>query len=336
MILQYKKINSGLAIKDADLKLGIVTGYLSEMGDSIDKIDADHDVMHEKAYNRTIAECGPKSTKPRIKHLQDHDKFNCVGVFQVLEPKNSKLYYESKIGSHTKGQDHLKMCIDGIITEHSVGFQTVHQEKKEGFNLITEVKLWEGSGLQTWGANANTPIESVKSQEDLLQLFIKLDKALHYGTYSDDTMIELQKQFDSIGLHFKSQSGIITEQDLTRERIELKSVSWEEYQLLPEDKQKALSFIGEVRYGVSSILRGCGEARANTTTEIYSEEIFKLSKPVKDYLEVAENQILTGIEIIKQDDLTTEEKAITDPQASIQPIEETALELFTKSLNTSK
>jgi hypothetical protein len=52
---------------------------------------------------------------------------------------------------------------------------------------LLDVKLYEGSGLQFWGANEYTPITGVKSEADLLVLFESLEKALKNGNYSDDT-----------------------------------------------------------------------------------------------------------------------------------------------------
>lgn len=58
------------------------------------------------------------------------------------------------------------MVESGLVREHSIGFQTISAEssKAERANLITEVKLYEGSSLTAWGANENTPLVELKGK----------------------------------------------------------------------------------------------------------------------------------------------------------------------------
>ena len=172
-----KSLSEG--VKDIDVAKGIVTGYFSAFGSK----DSDGDIIQKGAYTKSINE-----NFKRIKHLLDHDRTKAVGKIQVLKQDDTGLYYESKAGRHTQGQDFLKMAEDGIITEHSVGFQTIkeHQSKEDNANIITETRLLEGSSLQTWGANQFTPITGIKSETDLLALFTTLEKAFKNGTYTDE------------------------------------------------------------------------------------------------------------------------------------------------------
>jgi HK97 family phage prohead protease len=182
-------------IKDVDVSKGIVTGYFSAFGNK----DSDGDIIQKGAYTKSINE-----NFDRIKHLLDHDRTKAVGKLQSLKQDEFGLYYESKAGRHTQGQDFLKMAEDGIITEHSVGFQTIkeHNSKEENANIITEVRLLEGSSLQTWGSNQFTPLMGVKSEADVIALFATLEKALKNGTYSDEcfknTIIPRYKAIESI------------------------------------------------------------------------------------------------------------------------------------------
>jgi len=166
-------------VKDVDTVKGIVTGYFSAFGNK----DSDGDIIQFGAYTKSINE-----NFPRIKHLLDHDRTKAVGKLQILKQDSFGLYYESKAGRHTLGQDFLKMAEDGIITEHSVGIQAIkeHKSKEENANIITEVRLLEGSSLQTWGSNQFTPLMGIKSETDLMALFDTLEKALKNGTYSDE------------------------------------------------------------------------------------------------------------------------------------------------------
>ena len=194
-----------LEIKDVDGKKGIVSGYFSAFGN----VDSDNDVITKGAFTKTINESGLHSGKPcRIKHLLNHDTNLTVAVIQHLEEDNIGLRYESKAGSHTLGQDWLKMCEDGIITEHSIGFLTIksHKGKHESgasVNYLTELRLFEGSSLTAWGANSHTPIVGVKSLEDFIPLFKKLEKALQSGTYTDEMFIQIQNHYNELGALLK-------------------------------------------------------------------------------------------------------------------------------------
>lgn len=181
----YKQI--GQTFKDVDVKQGIVTGYFSAFGMK----DSDGDIIVPGAFAKTVTEHGPDSKQPRIKHLLDHDRKHAVAKIQVLKEDAVGLYYESKAGSHANGQDFLKMVEDGIITEHSIGFDTIREQQKSDGNHMTELHLWEGSSLQCWGANQHTPIVGVKSASDLVQQIGRIQSAMKSGSYTDETFMEL-------------------------------------------------------------------------------------------------------------------------------------------------
>lgn len=187
----YEIKSTDIPIKDVDTKQGIVIGYFSAFGVK----DRDGDIIEKGAFAKSIQERGPKSTRPRIKHLLDHNKTIAVGPIQDLFEDNVGLGYQTKAGRHTAGQDWLKMCEDGIITEHSTGTlpYPAGMKKKSDGNHIYEAKLWEGSSLQSWGANEFTPIVGFKSLkfEELKDRFDILEKAMRTGTYSDDTFIQV-------------------------------------------------------------------------------------------------------------------------------------------------
>lgn len=189
------KVND-IAFKDIDSKQGIVIGYFSAFGNK----DSDGDIIVKGAYAKTIQERGPKSRKPRIKHLLDHNRYNAVAVIQDLREDEVGLLYESKAGRHLSGQDWVKMCEDGIVTEHSVGFEVEKQDKKDDANYITEIKLWEGSSLQAWGANPFTEVVGVKELaiKQLNDRFNLLEKAIRNGNYSDDAFKSLEKELVAI------------------------------------------------------------------------------------------------------------------------------------------
>lgn len=189
------------SIKDVDGKKGIVTGYFA----SFDNVDSDGDIIEKGAFSKSIMESGPNSAQPRIKHLMNHNTSQPLGKIMTLNEDAAGLAYESQIGSHTLGTDFIKMVESGLITEHSIGYQTIKRNQLQdyegymknplgGWFKLTEVKLWEGSSLTSWGANSNTPLTGMKTEqkEEWFQLLINrqknLEKFCRNSTATDETI----------------------------------------------------------------------------------------------------------------------------------------------------
>jgi len=179
--------NYDATIKDLDVATGIVTGYFSQFN----SIDLDGDVIMPGAFTKTIAERGPESAKPEIAYLWQHDTYRPLGKLMVLREDNFGLYFEAKMSDTTYGQDALKLYRDGVITQHSIGYQVIksvetQMDMEEEVEQIYEVKLWEGSAV-TFGANPNTPFTGFKSVEEREDRIKTLVKAIKNGTYTDET-----------------------------------------------------------------------------------------------------------------------------------------------------
>ena len=175
--------NYDATIKDLDVATGIVTGYFSQFN----SIDLDGDVIMPGAFTKTIAERGPDSSKPEIAYLWQHDTCKPLGKLMVLREDNFGLYFEAKMSDTTYGQDALKLYRDGVITQHSIGYQVIKsietQTEGEEVEQIFEVKLWEGSAV-TFGANPNTPFTGFKSIEEREDRIKTLVKAIKNGSLS--------------------------------------------------------------------------------------------------------------------------------------------------------
>lgn len=194
----------GLQVKSLDIKNRIVEGYFA----SFDTVDSDGDVFVKGAFAKSIMENGVKG-KNRIKHLYNH--WDAIGVLQELEEDNFGLRYVSKIGTHSLGEDVLRMIEDGIITEHSVGFELLPDKVDviDGVRYIKEVKLWEGSSLDKWGANPNTPIIKGMDKNELIAKLAErvntISKALSGRTnYSEETYDLLVIKLNTINNMVKS------------------------------------------------------------------------------------------------------------------------------------
>jgi len=208
--INYKSIKA--SVKAVDMDSRIVEGYFSSFGN----VDSDADRGNKGMFLKSIQERGPRSESNRkIAHLAFHDLRRPVGNIIELEEDSIGLRFRSEMGTHSDGEDALKMYRDGIIKEHSYGFEYISDKMKftpldesqaqamglgdhEGVKMyggifdLYEVKLYEGSFV-TFGANSETPnLSAMKSQADIdkareelnerMEVFIK---AIKDKTYSE-------------------------------------------------------------------------------------------------------------------------------------------------------
>ena len=98
----------------------------------------------------------------------------------------------------------------GDITQHSVGFSVLNQQKGVDHNVITQVALWEGSAV-LWGANPNTPtFEVVKSfleqkKETAFDYMAWVIKKLKEGKYTGENESLLINELQEVSALFLPQ-----------------------------------------------------------------------------------------------------------------------------------
>jgi HK97 family phage prohead protease len=203
-----------MKMEDIDESNRIVKGYLS----SFDTLDSDNDIIRKGAFSKSLKERGVGATNNRrIAHLRNHDWEHQIGAFKELYETEKGLAFVSQLGRSTKGNDALLDYQDGILREHSIGFNYVKdkitEEEDETYGKyynITEVKLWEGSGV-TFGANEFTPtLEAEKSLVDsdyLLNLnndMNTLIKALKNGKGTDNRLENIEFKLKQIQQKYNS------------------------------------------------------------------------------------------------------------------------------------
>jgi len=203
-----------MKMEDIDEGNRIVKGYLS----SFDTLDSDNDIIRKGAFTKSLKERGVEASANRkIAHLRNHDWEHQIGKFLELGEDSKGLYFVSQLGRSTKGTDALLDYQDGILREHSIGFNYVKGKIEEledetigKYYNITEVKLWEGSGV-TFGANEFTPtIEASKSLMDSDYLFNlnndmnTLIKALKNGKGTDDRLENIEFKLKQIQQKYNS------------------------------------------------------------------------------------------------------------------------------------
>jgi len=202
-----------LELKDIEPSKGIYSGYASTHTQDDGEPP---DIVEPGAFAKTITENGPTSQKPRIKVLYQHDFFSPIGKPLILKEDSTGLYHESQIAQTTLGKDVLTLMAEGVITEQSIGFDTIKSDMDpNGVRHLREIKLWEYSPV-TWGMNANTPILGVKSLgsvETLAERIKRAEKAIKRGELSnEDLVMALEKTLplwreELKDMHVKNASG---------------------------------------------------------------------------------------------------------------------------------
>lgn len=200
---KHYNTKSALGIKDLDDSKREVAIYLS----TFDALDSDNDVIKKGAFKKSIADRGPLSESNRkIAFLRFHDWTKPIGTFKSLEEDSKGLFAVGKLGNSTLGEDAFNDYKDGIIKEHSIGFQYVKDKTNfiedktiegGGYTEVKEVKLWEGSAV-TFGANEFTNVVQVKGElrkdkaEELFNEITTIQKALKDGQGSDERLESLE------------------------------------------------------------------------------------------------------------------------------------------------
>lgn len=201
-------MKNGGSVKSVDVVGRTICGYYA----SFNTLDSDGDVFQPGCFSKTIVE-----NKERIKHLLQHDIELPIGIPLVLIEDEKGLYFETYISDTQLGNETLELYKDGVYTEHSVGFEVIQQrpDLDEEFplfippwnpmmekpaNIITEVKLWEGSTV-TWGANEDTPFVGVKADTSL-ELVLKHLKARNTFREKNCEDVELYKSNNKIEMSY--------------------------------------------------------------------------------------------------------------------------------------
>jgi len=186
-------VNEAILIKDIDKAKGRVQGYFAVFGN----VDSDGDMIMPGAFKRSIQNNGD-----RIKHLWQHDSTKPLAKPTVSEDSYG-LLFDSTISKTSWGRDALQLYADGVIFEHSIGYNVLQSDQKNGYTELKELKLWEGSSV-TWAANERALLTGIKSlsPESLAEKMSCVEKAMRNGRYENEEI------FNSLDLCYKSMQNI--------------------------------------------------------------------------------------------------------------------------------
>lgn len=192
-MLQFKSIPA--EIKDVDEKSRVVKGYFSVFGN----VDSDNDVIERGAFKRTIENRGPKGSN-RIMHLWQHNPTMPLGKPKELYEDEKGLHFLTEISETSYGMDAIKLYRDGVVNEHSIGFEIANSVPEtrngEDVNVLKELILWEGSTV-TWGANemAHGGMKGM-TPDYMKERYTTLKQAMRGGDYTDETFRLIEKQLN--------------------------------------------------------------------------------------------------------------------------------------------
>jgi len=191
-------------IRDVDSVGRKVAVYLAKF----DNIDSDNDMITKGAFTKSIQERGPQSAGNRkIAFLRHHNWEMQIGKFLELNEDENGLFAVGELGTSTQGEDAFRDYEDGIIREHSIGFQYIADKTKwipdssveaGGYFSVNEVKLYEGSAV-TFGANEMTNVVGVIKGEQKTARIERITnelniclKALVNGKGTDERLHEME------------------------------------------------------------------------------------------------------------------------------------------------
>jgi len=194
-VRNYFEVKQTGTVQDVDLKSRTVTGYFSKF----DNVDSDGDMIVYGAFTKTIKERGQDGANLII-HLADHifKTDNLLGKPKLWELKGGG-YFETTFSHTAKANDVLNLYRDGVINQHSFGFQTIKADNKKDYREIREVKIYEISSV-VLGANDQTPFTGFKSysKQELFTQYKTLKSAFDNGTYTDDMFQLLDAQIKQL------------------------------------------------------------------------------------------------------------------------------------------
>lgn len=149
-------------VKDIDEK-GIVSFY----GSIFNSPDRVKDVVDQGSYTKTISE-----SFKEIQHYKNHDNTLMPGVIQELKQDNigllsrSKLILGTQLGKETY-EEYKAMAEAGKSMGHSIGYSTIREELRDGYNHLKEIKLFELSTLTKRAAHPDAISIDIKSFENM-------------------------------------------------------------------------------------------------------------------------------------------------------------------------
>ena len=151
MAVERKIIN--FKVKAVDEEEGIIEGY----GSTFSKVpDSYGDIVDEGAFTKTIQE-----NADNIVSLFNHDVMSPIGKPELSTDQKGLLTRIKLVRGVQKAEETLLLAKAGVITQMSIGYNTVKESWVKGVRHLQEVKLYDVSPV-IFAANPEAVITGVK------------------------------------------------------------------------------------------------------------------------------------------------------------------------------
>ena len=227
----------------ADASKRILEGYAARFDNS----DSYGDILRKGAFTKTVLE-----RKDRIKVLYQHDRYQPIGRPLEAREDDAGLFTASRIAATPLGTDVLTLAAEGVLSELSIGFDTVKSATLEnGGRELLEVRLWEWSPV-TFAANELATITGVKSAEDLEPIIRNLAHLAPHGLKA---------------------GRVLSKENLERLKTALESIQDILAAAEPSDDTPKAAPKGEPQGDLHSVLEGIKSIRHQTAAHALSVEL---------------------------------------------------------------
>jgi len=143
-------------IKQIDEEAGIIEGYGSTFSNVPDSYG---DIVDEGAFTKTIQE-----NSGNIVSLFNHDVMEPIGKPELSVDKRGLLTRIKLVRGVQRAEETLLLAKAGVITQMSIGYNTIKENWEKGVRHLQEVKLFDVSPV-IFAANPEAVITGVKAPE---------------------------------------------------------------------------------------------------------------------------------------------------------------------------
>lgn len=189
---EYKSI--AFEVKDVDR--GKRTAVIAHA--AYDNVDRMNDISRKGMFNKSWLE-----NSDEISFYFNHDSAQAPGKPVQFFEDDKYAYTKAYLGTHTLGEDTLKMMEEGIVKNASFGYVALRTKILEnGVRELNEVKHIETSVLTKLQANPLARVMTVSKQQEqeylleLKQSIDEMDRLCRNSKASDDTIKYLLKELE--------------------------------------------------------------------------------------------------------------------------------------------
>jgi HK97 family phage prohead protease len=195
------------AVKDK----GIVQMYVN----AFDNEDSDGDISMKGSFAKTIQE-----NLKRIRHFLNHDFTKLLGAPIEMKEDDFGLLVTSQMNMNKEiardvFEDYKLYQELGRSLEHSVAVEAIKRDEEDN-RYVKEWRLWEYSTLTMWGANARTPLVSMKSDmKEVIDEMLKRD----YSEQRKNLLKSISETLEGKPLESTTEEPLIKELQRTVELL---------------------------------------------------------------------------------------------------------------------